>query len=90
MVLWIVLAATLLTSGCSRRKPPPAAKEAEVTPPTPKVDESFLASAFGPGRILANKPFIADIDRRPGVEALIAMHRARRSFVGHPMAPIAH
>jgi hypothetical protein len=80
-VLWVVLAAaTLLASGCTRKKPPPPAEEVEATPPTPKVDESFLDSAFGAGRVLANKPLIADIDHRPGVEALIAMHRGRRDY----------
>jgi hypothetical protein len=51
-----------------------------VATPTPKVDEAFLESAFGPGRVLANKPFIADLDSRPGVEALIAMHHGRRDY----------
>ena len=81
-VLWVVLAAAvLLTTGCSRRKPPPSVKdEAKEIPPTPNVDSSFLQSAFGPGRVLANKPLIADMDHRPGVEALIATHHGRRDY----------
>lgn len=71
----LVPLALLPGAGCQKKKAPPPPPPAEVIPPTPKVDATFLRQALGPGFELANTPLIQDIDPRPGTEALIAVHR---------------
>lgn len=45
----------------------------------PRVDTAFLQKAFSGGVALANTPLIEDLDRRPGVEALIAVHQGGKN-----------
>lgn len=77
----ICLLALLAASGCPRQDPPRATDDPpEPTPPTPRVDQAFVLKAFGAGKALANAPLIADLDPRPGIEALVAIHGGGKDY----------
>jgi hypothetical protein len=69
-----------LCTGCSRRAQPRTQEPVEETPPAPRVDQSFVLKAFGAGKALANQPLIADLDSRPGIEALVAIHGGGKDY----------
>lgn len=53
----------------------PVKEPIEEAPTLPKVDQSLVRKIFGAKYSLANKPLLADIDSRPGIEALISVQR---------------
>jgi hypothetical protein len=71
----------LVPPACRQEKTSPAPKPQEKPAPTViKVDQHFVQKALGPGMELANAPIIADIDPRPGTEALLATHKQGRYY----------
>ncbi len=77
----VLLGAVLLAAGCPRETPPaPADDPPEAPTPPPKVDQAFLLRVFGAGRVLANAPLLADLDPRPGIEALVAIHAGGKDY----------
>jgi hypothetical protein len=46
----------------------------------PRVDTAFLQKAFGGAVTLANTPLTEDLDRRSGVEALVATHQGGKNY----------
>lgn len=75
----LLLSTVLVWAGCPPQRPRPPVTE-EDTPPVPRVDQAFLTKVFGPGFTLAQPPVIADLDSRPGTEALLVVDNGGKSF----------
>lgn len=75
-----LIVCTLFLSACSQKAPPAPTR----TPPPeavsmPTVDQAFVRAALHPEASMANKPLLTDLDRRPGTEALVVIHRQRQN-----------
>ncbi len=75
----ILLPAVLV--GCPQKEPPPVKADPTEQPATmPPVDRTFVQRALGAGRDLASKALVADIDPRPGMEALVVTAKGGADF----------
>ena len=71
---------TFFLCGCPRRAPPPTPDStAQQAVAMPTVDVSFVRAALHPEARLANKPLLADLDPKPGTEALVVVHQGGRN-----------
>ncbi len=74
-----LIACTLFLSACPQKAPPPPTRTAPEAVSMPTVDQAFIRAALHPEASLANKPLLADLDHRPGTEALVVIHRQRQN-----------
>ncbi len=72
----------VLLAACPEEKTKPKTDDppSEPAPPPPRVDLAFVQKAMGPGFALANHPLVDDLDPRPGVEALVAIHQGGKRY----------